>query len=282
MNKPAQIFISYASQNQKEAIKLYDKLLASKFRPWMDVRDISAGTEWKLAIDRALRASKFVVVLLSSSSLPLRGFFKYEIDVVLDLRQRRPRRKKFIFPVRLDGCDVTSEVADFQWVDFHKRTGWSKLLQSLNHELCTVEFEDEDLPFPQSQIVSNLELLEPLTTTSFAYSRPDWLTRPRRDKFSELAKVAFVLLLFEQQPDTGCWGKSYLPKHLKGGSLPEALGAITGTPFALLVISSYAKRMESEGYAIGSLETLGHQSTQNTVFATLGRLLQPDGRYLRD
>lgn len=128
----------------------------------------------------------------------------------------------------------------------------------------------------------NLQVPPSLTRFGFYYEpTPNWLSPEKRQELSDLAKAAFVLLLFEQT-ETGCWGKSYLPRHLaKGEPMPLALGAITGTPFALLAISSYAERTNSETDNIGRAERLVHNSTNYVVFETLARLLQPDGSYIR-
>lgn len=121
-----------------------------------------------------------------------------------------------------------------------------------------------------------------LTRFGFFYEpTPEWLTPDQRQELSDLAKAAFVLLLFEQT-ETGCWGKSYLPRHLaKGEPMPRAMGAITGTPFALMAISSYVERTNSETNSIDGAERLVLDSTECTVFDTLDGLLQPDGSYLK-
>lgn len=63
-----------------------------------------------------------------------------------------------------------------------------------------------------------------LTPVAFAYEEPKWLAPQHQQKLSELAKAAFVLLLFEQTV-RGCWGKSYLLRHLPPSeTLPAAPG----------------------------------------------------------
>jgi hypothetical protein len=128
---------------------------------------------------------------------------------------------------------------------------------------------------------ANRRMPSSLTSTGFAYEQPQWLTDAQRKSMSDLAKAAFVLLLFEQT-ETGCWGKSYLPRPLaRGEALPLAQGAITGTPFALLAISSYAERRKSETGAFCRVERLVHEPTNYAVLQTLAGLLQPDGSYLK-
>lgn len=289
MRKSPRIFISYARKDRKKASELYNKLLAAKCDPWMDSEKLRAGETWKAVIRRALRNSECVVVLLSKTSIRNRRNFKFEVDESLALLEEKPRGTKFIFPLRLDKCSVPQKLAGLQYVDLFGPSGWSngwsKLLQSLRDEVGGRVSDDKisHVPSRFAQIESSLELKLPssLTTKPFAYSRPRWLTESQQERLSEVAKAAFVLLLFEQT-ETGCWGKSYLRRHLsKGETLPLALGAITGTPFALLAISSYAAGKKSETGTSGRTELLVHESTDHAVFKTLARLLQSDGSYLR-
>jgi TIR domain len=276
MRKSPQVFISYASRNRTEAIKLHQKFLASQFTPWMDKLNLSPGQEWRPAIRIALRKSDFVVVLLSSATLPPRGFFKYEIDEAISLFEEKPQRKKFIIPVRLDECDVPTKLSEFQWVDIYKRSGWSALVRSLrdeNGERASNHKQSRVRP----KIVSISEPPESLTSRPFVFSKPRWLTKWQQKRLSEIAKAAFVLLLFEQT-EKGCWGKSYL---LGKRNLPEALGAITGTPFALIAISSYAHRGKSEKGIFSRTELLVHRSNNFAVLRTMAELLWHDGRVLK-
>lgn len=102
-----QIFISYASEDAESAQRLYDELrLAPGVRPWLDRHDLLPGTRWDLEIQKAIKESVAVVVLLSSSSTTKRGFVQKEIRVALDVLAELPERSVFVIPVRLDACDV--------------------------------------------------------------------------------------------------------------------------------------------------------------------------------
>jgi hypothetical protein len=291
MKKPPRIFISYAHEDNKKAIKIYQALQKEGLNPWKDSESIPGGAPWKMSIREAIHTSDFVVVLLSDSSIRNRRNFKYEIDESLALFDAKRRRKNFIVPVRISNCKVPKRLADrFQYVDLFGPSGWSKgwskLLQSLKDEIGGRGSDDKisHITNRSAPSASSPELKIPssLTTKPFAYPRPRWLTESQRSPLSEVAKAAFVLLLFDQT-ETGCWGKSYLPGHLSRGEiLPRAMGALTGTPFALLAISSYAAGKKSETRTIGRTELLVHESTDNAVLATLDDLLQSDGSFLKE
>jgi hypothetical protein len=217
MRKTPRVFISYARKDREKASELYDKFLAARFDPWMDSEKIRAGETWKPVIRRALRNSEFVVVLLSEISIRNRGYFQFEIDESLALLEEKPRGTKFIFPLRLSDCRVPKKLAGFQYVDLFGPSGWSKLLQSLRDEIGGRVPHDKVSRVTKrsapTESSPELKLPSSLTTKPFAYPRPRWLTPSQRSRLTEVAKAAFVLLLFEQT-ETGCWGKSYLPHRL--------------------------------------------------------------------
>jgi hypothetical protein len=261
------IFISYARENIDTAKRLYKRLVQLGGKPWMDKKNISSGDRWELTIKRQLRDSDFVFALLSTALIEEGRYFQVEINAALTESRKRPSRK-FIVPIRLNRCKVPEELSHIHPLDLITGTDWSKLPQRLSKELG----------WPPSRKRRERDLPSSLTIKPFAYPRPRWLTPSQRRRLSEVAKAAFVLLLFDRT-GTGCWGKSYLPRHLS--DLPDAMGAITGTPFALLAISSYTAEQTSETRIFGRTERVVHKSADKDVLKTLDDLLQPDGNYLR-
>jgi hypothetical protein len=234
-------------------------------KPWKDSEDIPWGERWKSEIRKAIHECDLVAVLVSSSLVGKRRYFQIEINEALaEAKKRGPKR--FIVPVKLNNCKIPKKLNGLQATDLIKPSDWPKLVQYLKDETGQIS-EDENREIPQS-----------LMTRPFAYGEPEWLTMSQRKRLSEVAKAAFVLLLFEQT-ETGCWGKSYLPRYLP--KLLLAMGAITGTPFALLAISSYADRKKPETRTFGRTEQIV-QNLTDRVLATLDELLQADGSYRRE
>jgi hypothetical protein len=81
----AQIFLSYAQEDEEEVGNLYQKLSAAGFKPWMDKKDILPGEQWKPCIQKAIRGSDFFLVCLSANSIDKRGWIQKEIKQVLDI-----------------------------------------------------------------------------------------------------------------------------------------------------------------------------------------------------
>ncbi len=116
-------------------------------------------------------------------------------------------------------------------------------------------------------------MLRVITPAGFSYSQPDWLNDTEREKLTDLAKAAFILLLLEQT-ESGCWSKTYLYRH-RPEPLPVAHGALTGTPFALIALSSTAL----SSYEDEKNNTL--QPLYQILFETLARIIRDDGSYLK-
>ncbi len=85
MSNPPQIFISYAREDYCVVRKLYDRLKAAGYKPWMDKVDLLAGAAFDKAIPKVLRESDLFIVCLSPNSVNKRSFIQHEINLALDI-----------------------------------------------------------------------------------------------------------------------------------------------------------------------------------------------------
>lgn len=110
-----------------------------------------------------------------------------------------------------------------------------------------------------------------LSLTGFAYPKPDWLTKDIEESINDIAKAAFTLLAFDRT-DSGTWGKTYLYRlKTSNKKLPLVGGSLTGTPFALIALASYAKQSEP----------IISKWARHPLLETLSRFLI-NGQYLHD
>jgi hypothetical protein len=100
-----EVFISYAREDRKSAEKLYRDLKSEGYDAWIDSQNLIAGSNWSIEIQKAIRESQYVVVVLSSNSVPKRGFIQKEIRLSLDILDEFPESETFIIPVRLEQCE---------------------------------------------------------------------------------------------------------------------------------------------------------------------------------
>jgi len=131
MTKTPQVFLSYAREDRARAKQIYDSLIAEGFKPWMDIRDLNPGEMWQRSIDKALRRSDFVLVLLSNNSINKRGYVQVELKEALSVFSETPSGDLLLIPVRLEECQLPLDLAHFQSVDLFEKQGWLRLLQAL-------------------------------------------------------------------------------------------------------------------------------------------------------
>ena len=121
----ADIFISFASQDQKVAMTLCSALESRGFRCWISARDILPGENFQSAIVRAIRHAKIMLLVFTANSNN-----SDEMNKELALASQS---KLIVVPLRIE--DVTPndafayEFATRQWIDFF--ADWELAIQQL-------------------------------------------------------------------------------------------------------------------------------------------------------
>ena len=131
MKAVAQVFLSYAREDEETVENLYQKLSDAGFKPWMDKKDILPGENWKSSVQTAIRRSDFFLACLSANSVSKRGFLQKEIKDALDIWQEKLDSDIYLIPVRLEDCEVPDGLRDFQWVNRFDENGWTRLVQAI-------------------------------------------------------------------------------------------------------------------------------------------------------
>jgi hypothetical protein len=127
----AQIFLSYAREDEETVKNLYQKLSDAGFKPWMDKKDILPGERWKSSVRGAIRRSDFFLACLSANSVSKRGFLQKEIKDALDIWQEMLDSDIYLIPVRLEDCEVPETLRGFHWVNLFEENGWTRLVESI-------------------------------------------------------------------------------------------------------------------------------------------------------
>jgi hypothetical protein len=127
----AQIFLSYAREDEEKVGKLYQSLSDVGFKPWMDKKDILPGEKWPSSIRRAIRDSDFFLVCLSTNSFRKRGWVQREMKQALDLWQEKLEDDIYLIPVRLEDCEAPESLCEFQWVNLFEEDGWEQLVRAI-------------------------------------------------------------------------------------------------------------------------------------------------------
>jgi len=112
------VFIAYAIEDAEHAQRLYTDLQSAGFNPWLDKRKLMPGQDWRLAIERAIKRSDFFVPCFSKISVRKRGQFPHELRAALQTGKRLPLDDSFIYPVRLEECEVPDKIQSiYQYID---------------------------------------------------------------------------------------------------------------------------------------------------------------------
>lgn len=95
------VFISYSNEDRDWAKALADSLRSAGVRTWFDVSDVAPGDVWQERLEAALRNSKALVVVLSSSS-PENTSGMFELGAALaDHKRIIPLAKEEVLPDRI-------------------------------------------------------------------------------------------------------------------------------------------------------------------------------------
>lgn len=126
------VFLCHSSNDKLIVREIYQQLKRFGFKPWLDEEELIGGQDWDLEIKKAVKASDAIVVCLSKTSITKEGYVQREIKMALDMAEEKPRGTIFIIPLRLEECEVPSDLAKWQRIDLYKDDGYKKLIKALN------------------------------------------------------------------------------------------------------------------------------------------------------
>ena len=63
------VFISYAHEDIKTALKLYNDLQNNSISVWLDKKSLLPGQNWKIEIEKAITESEYFIALISENSV---------------------------------------------------------------------------------------------------------------------------------------------------------------------------------------------------------------------
>ena len=168
------VFISYAREDEKTARRLYADLKRVGIDPWLDVHDLLPGTEWRFAVKKAIRESRFFIALLSSCSISKIGFVQNEFKEALDVLDSFPEGEIFIIPIRLDNCTVPVRFAKLNWVDLFVSydKGLNKIKKVINPTGGMTRISEGEFFYGELNMVQNIDKpyyidLTPVTNEQF-------------------------------------------------------------------------------------------------------------------
>ena len=129
-----QVFISYAKEDIAYAEELYDFLEASGFDPWLDKKKLKVGANWDFFIQKSLRESTWIILLLSSVSVKKRGYVQREYRAAVRYAESKLEEDIYIIPIMIDACEVPHGIDKFQWKMYDEEDTFTQILHSLKEQ----------------------------------------------------------------------------------------------------------------------------------------------------
>ena len=151
MAKTKQVFISYDSEDTQFAHRLANDLQRLGVQVWIAPESIRPGESWVSAIERGLKESSHVVVVLTPAALESE-WVKKETDVAI-AQERKGRIQ--VIPLDVESCEVPLLLSSYQMVSF--RRNYDAGLSKLANILC--------MPIPETSEVSETSEVLPRPPT---------------------------------------------------------------------------------------------------------------------
>ena len=123
----ANVFVSYAREDQKEVKELYHRLKGIGVNPWMDDENLVVGDPWARTIDEAIQAADFFLFCLSTHSVDKAGVLRQELSKGLNQWYAQSGPDNYLWPVMLEDCPMPKSLGALQRVDLWKDDGWVRL-----------------------------------------------------------------------------------------------------------------------------------------------------------
>lgn len=146
-----QIFLAHAKEDKPQVRKLYQKLQAAGYRPWMDEEDLLPGQNWQDEITRTLRTSDFFLACLTQHSVTKRGYVQRELREALDLCADLPEGTIYLIPLKFEECKIPDlkqrehglSLRNYHKVDYWKPNGFEKLIEAIELQRSSMLKESE-------------------------------------------------------------------------------------------------------------------------------------------
>lgn len=125
------VFLCHAAEDMPAVLDLHNGLRRDGVPTWLDVVNLLPGQDLGREIRRAIRASRAVLICLSTMSVDRPGRQQKEIRIALDAADEQPDGASFVIPVLLDRCDVPDRLRRWSRVDLFEPHGYERLLSVL-------------------------------------------------------------------------------------------------------------------------------------------------------
>jgi len=127
------VFLSYERLDRVAVTRVFRKLRARGFAPWMDCHSITGGKQWEPAIRKAIDDADYFVFFLSTKSGRKEGVVRKEVNQALEKQRGLLDDTTFFIPVRIEECEVSEPFSRFHYIDLFQRDGFERLIRAISN-----------------------------------------------------------------------------------------------------------------------------------------------------
>jgi hypothetical protein len=237
--KKSEVFISYAREDSTQVDRLYRALRDAGLEPFID-KDIEIGEEWERVIAGHIDSAHVFLACMSKNALEKEGVLKEEIRRALERYRGKLRPDFRIVPVRLDGCQLSEDLAKFQWFDLNADdlNSLKKLVESIQSYKSTLglfKVSESSVQLPPLNIreedIPKIEGLSEIRQRAYdCYIRE----RVRARSFHEARKMARLAAIEEGLPafkplqqclEWICWWEQMIRQPFSWTELADSLSS---------------------------------------------------------
>jgi hypothetical protein len=131
----ARVFLSYASENQAAAQRLYQELREGGIDPWMDTTGIGPGAKWDETIEEKLKEVDYVCVLQSHAlARKSIGYVNKEISLALKRQELAQRGVLYLIPLQIDDGLRLDALKEYQTLDVRSDEAVKSLISTIKRD----------------------------------------------------------------------------------------------------------------------------------------------------
>lgn len=131
-DKTYDVFISYSAVDREFTRRLASDLKDAGFRVWIDVWSLDIGDSFAEAINRAVRAARFMLIVMSPAYFQSQWTQQeWQYALASELQKKEVR----LIPLLYRDCDIPEALRGKQWADFRDSSQYPVVLTELIHGL---------------------------------------------------------------------------------------------------------------------------------------------------
>ena len=203
-------FFSYSRVDTEFTRNLATDLRNAGADLWIDQLDIQPGTRWDMEIEKALKESETIIVVLSPNAVASNNIMD-EISYALE-------NNKKVIPVIIEQCDIPFRIKRLQYIDFvqNYNTGFKRLstVLKLDEQNPQAASSKADQPLSETQQKEHAGI-EPIhsenTTSDHKHEIPPRKMPPGKKPLSKwiyfgagaVALLIMLIFLFKSEVPSG-------------------------------------------------------------------------------